>query len=112
MMLERVKAIKEGAATQRHVLAEVSDDAKNLGSWQGPPSNIYILIVYSTTSYIYHYFMAPHGNETGLCVIHTDVACCGHSYEGNNRIIMNCCGKESAKSLTDPIRLIGGFSRR
>lgn len=46
---------------------EVSSDAKNLASWQGPPANIYVyLVVYSTTSYIYHYFMAPHGDEIDL----------------------------------------------
>ena len=46
---------------------EVSSDAKNLASWQGPPANIYVyLVVYFTTSYIYHYLMAPHGNEIGL----------------------------------------------
>ena len=45
----------------------MSYDAKNLASWQGPPANIYVyLIVYSTTSYIYHYFITLHGIEIGL----------------------------------------------
>ena len=45
----------------------MSEDAKNLASWQGPPANIYVyLIVYFTTLYIYYYSMVLHGNEVDL----------------------------------------------
>ena len=80
-----------------NVLYSCYPDAKNLASWQGPSANIYVyLVVYSTTSYIYHYSMAPHSNEIGL-ELRAAVAICRLLYGESFTVIER---KTGVKSIT------------
>ena len=85
---------------------EVSIDAKNLASWQGPSANIYVyLVVYFTTSYIYHYFIVSHGNEIDL-ELRSAVATCRLLYNESFKVIKRKTRINSVTAATIMRRVI------